>query len=756
MSVNVQERKADCADYYLFGEEGEEKKVLLLEPEERYRLIVERASNVVLIIEYHTLTVTFVSPAFQRILGFSGNALLGKNCLDLVHDEDRLNTMNALMAGIEIGYGTAQYRVSKRDGSIIWVEGFGEVICDRDGKKEILVVARDITESKLAHEALQQSEEKYRLIVDNAHDGISIINVDGLEGIYANTAILIATGYSQIEYAGRKELDYIHPEDRECVLSCLAEGMKKRQATTLQFRYRKKDGDYIWVETTGRLMPKNDDCPKILLISRNISQRKMAEEALRRSELRLRQITDNMLDSICTLNDQGIFEYTSPSQKSILGFESEEMIGKDNQHLLHPDDFKRVRKFASAILDNESTGRIEYRVKHKNGHYVWLESVCQVFRDDYFGVKQLVAGSRDISARKQAETVLRKHEEELRNKVNYLNTLINNMNELFYTLDGDFRFTFGNQKAVEVSGYTLEEALGKSMLDYIPQKDKDNVLQSARKRISQGTTGSYEHFVTCRDGREILLKVKSSPIVEDGGITGIMVLAEDITAQRKMEKEMIRLGQLHTVGEMAASIGHEIRNPMTTVHGFLQMMSQNQDLSEQRPYFNLMLEELGRANSIITEFLSLAKDKLVDLKYENINRIVNALAPLLVADATKADKYIDFSLSSVSDLLLDEKEIRQLILNLVRNGLEAMPVGGTIQIRTRQEVDAVILSVHDEGGGILPEIQEQLGTPFITSKENGTGLGLAVCYSIVDRHHARMDYESSPAGTTFNVRFPAL
>lgn len=755
MSINVQETKAESG-CYPYVKEGEEKKILLLEPAERYRLIVEHATNVVLIIDFSNLAVTFVSPAFQKILGFSDNILLGKHCLDFVYKEDRQKTLDALMAGIEVGYGTVQHRVQKSDGSIVWVESFGEFIYDEAGNKEILVVARNITDSKLAHEALQQSEEKYRLIVDNAHEGISIINVNDLEGLYANTAILEVTGYNQKEYAGRRELDYIHPEDRDYVLSCVAEGLKKRQATSLQFRYKKKDGNYIWVETTGRLLPENDDIPKILLISRNISRRKEADEALRRSELRLRQITDNMLDSICTLNDQGIFEYISPSQKSILGFEPEEMIGKDNQHLLHPDDFNRVRKFAGAIIDSESTGRIEYRVQHKNGHYVWLESVCQVFRDDYFGVKQLVAGSRDISARKQAEAVLRKRKEDLRNKVNYLNTLINNMNELFYTLDGDFRLTFGNQKALEVTGYTLEEALGKSILDFIPDKDKDYVVQSARKRISQGTTGSYEHFITCRDDREILIKVKSSPIVEDGEITGIMVLAEDITAQRKMEKEMTRLGQLHTVGEMAASIGHEIRNPMTTVQGFLQMMSQNQELSEHQPYFSLMLEELGRANSIITEFLSLAKDKLVDLKYENINRIVNALAPLLVADATKGDKYIDFSLDNVSDLLLDEKEIRQLILNLVRNGLEAMPAGGTIRIKTQLEADAVILSVHDEGGGILPEIQEQLGTPFITSKENGTGLGLAVCYSIVERHRARMDYESGPSGTTFNVRFPVL
>lgn len=300
MSIIIGDEKADSADYYPFVMEGEEKQVLLLEPAERYRLIVEHASNVVLIIDSDNFNVVFVSPAFQRILGFSEHILLGQNCLNLVYDEDREQTLHDLISGIEVGYGTAQYRVIKHDQSVIWVEAFGEVIYDEAGNKEILIVARDITDSKLAHEALQQSEERYRMIVDNAHDGISVISINELVGLYANAAILEATGYSQTEYAGRKELDYIHPEDRDYVLACMDEGLKKRQATSLQFRYRKKDGNYIWVESIGRLLPKNEGPLKILLISRDISQRKQADEALRRSELRLRQITDNMLDSICT------------------------------------------------------------------------------------------------------------------------------------------------------------------------------------------------------------------------------------------------------------------------------------------------------------------------------------------------------------------------------------------------------------------------------------------------------------------------
>lgn len=745
--------KADTKNSYRKLTDCEEKQIIILEPAERYRLVIEHAANVIVVIDADNFSLSFISPAFQRIIGYSTQNLIGRYSLDLIYPDDRANTYNDLLTGLKVGYGVSHFRVKKHDGTIIWMESFGEFIFDQSGKKEILIVARDISESKLAAEALQCSEERYRLIVDNAREGISIISMDGFKGIYANPAILEATGYSFDDHAGQSELEYIHPEDRQKVWDNLVEGTKKKQTISLQFRYRKKDGDYIWAETTGRLLTRDNEPAQILMISRDISRRKKADEALRRSELRLRQITDNMLDSICTLDPQGIFEYVSPSQKSILGFEPSEMIGKKNQHLLHRNDYLRVKQFAKSIIDNETIGKIAYRAWHKEGYYVWLESVCRVFVDDYLGIKLLVASTRDISARKQVEADLRQREEDLRDKVNYLNTLINNMNELFYTLDRDFRLTFGNQKTLDVTGYTMEEGIGRSILDFIPERQGEFVLQNARKRFEEGSTGSYEHYITCKDGREILVKVKSSPIIEDGQFTGIMVLAEDITAQRKLEKEMIRLGQLHTVGEMAASIGHEIRNPMTTVQGFLQIMSQNKQLGEYQPYFDLMLEELGRANAIITEFLSLAKNKLVNLKYENLNKILEFLAPLLVADALNGDKHIEFVLGKVRDLRLDEKEIRQLILNLVRNGLEAMSAGGNIYIETKQEADEVILTVKDEGCGIAPEIQDHLGTPFITSKENGTGLGLAVCYSIAERHRARIEYETSPSGTAFKVRF---
>ena len=232
-----------------------------------------------------------------------------------------------------------------------------------------------------------------------------------------------------------------------------------------------------------------------------------------------------------------------------------------------------------------------------------------------------------------------------------------------------------------------------------------------------------------------------------------MSTVNDITERRQLEKDIARLERLHLIGEMAAGIGHEIRNPMTTVRGFLQMLCGKTDCAQYIDYFKVMIEELDRANCIISEFLSLAKDKVVILERRDLNDIVKTLSPLITADAMVFDKHVVFNLGVVQELLLDEKEIRQLILNLVRNGLEAMPVGKKLTISTYMEKGEVVLAVQDEGGGIGSEMLDKLGTPFFTTKEYGTGLGLAVCYSIAARHNAWIEVDTGPGGTTFYVRF---
>lgn len=217
--------------------------------------------------------------------------------------------------------------------------------------------------------------------------------------------------------------------------------------------------------------------------------------------------------------------------------------------------------------------------------------------------------------------------------------------------------------------------------------------------------------------------------------------------------QVTKFDRMNIVGKMAASIAHEVRNPMTTVRGFLQLLGEKEADKELKQIFDLMISELDGANEVITEFLTLAKTKPSELSWQNLDIILTDLYPRLEADALSQNKKVEMNMESVPKLPLNAKEISQLVLNLCRNGLEAMEEGGCLRVQIYFENDEVVLSIEDEGCGVPLENIDKLGMPFFTTKEEGSGLGLATCYNIAANHNARIDVDTCGRGTTFYVRF---
>jgi len=313
------------------------------------------------------------------------------------------------------------------------------------------------------------------------------------------------------------------------------------------------------------------------------------------------------------------------------------------------------------------------------------------------------------------------------------------------------RYIEVNDAFCSLIGYQREEIIGQaSLVIWNDPEERHNFKQLIQEH---GLIKDHEFNFVTRSG-EVRVGLISGQYIQIGEDTCILSSINDITEKRRIDREMERLDRLNLIGEMAASIGHEIRNPMTTVRGLLQILSNNQSYAQERELFELMIEELDRANSIITEFLSLAKNKHVDLLPGNLSKILESVIPLIQANALSHEIHVDYQLNPVPDILLDDKEIRQLILNLTQNGLEAMPKGKSLTLRTYRDNGQVVLMVKDEGSGIDDAVLDKLGLPFVTTKEKGTGLGLSVCYRIAARHNAVIDVETGPHGTTFLVRFP--
>lgn len=388
---------------------------------------------------------------------------------------------------------------------------------------------------------------------------------------------------------------------------------------------------------------------------------------------------------------------------------------------------------------------VEKRYIHKSGEIKWGLAIISVVRDKQGNPLYRIAQIQDINERKLAKRAQKSSEELFAKafKSNPSLMLILSMEGTILDVNDAFTGTLGYDRSIiidkKINSFT-------SLLD---DTDRVKVYQRFRKT---GAVLNCEVIMTTKSRKE-RIGLLSAETIQMENQTCILVVIQDITEKKHLEREMARLERLNLIGEMAAGIGHEIRNPMTTVRGFLQIFSAKEENSVNRETFQLMIDELDRANQIISEFLSLSRDRIVDFKIANINTIIRVLYPLIYAHANMEDKRIDIKLGDISDSLVDEKELRQLILNVTRNGLEAMSAGGVLTISTYMKEGRVILMIEDQGCGIPSEIREKIGTPFFTTKDNGTGLGIAICYSIAARHKATINFESNPKGTKIFVKF---
>ena len=325
-------------------------------------------------------------------------------------------------------------------------------------------------------------------------------------------------------------------------------------------------------------------------------------------------------------------------------------------------------------------------------------------------------------------------------------TILESMADCYFAIDKEWKFTYINHAGETAFGKPRDELLGKKITEVYTVND--TARQYYQEAISQKIAiNNFEIFSDALGNKWLEMSVYPTE-------NGLTCYFRDITSRKISENEIARLDRLNLVGQLAAGIGHEIRNPMTTVRGYLQLLGAKSEYIAQKPTFDLMISELDRANSIISEFLSLARIKQTDLKSQNLKDILDDLYPLLEADTFNQNKQICFISDVIPDLELNKKEIFQMVLNLTRNGLEAMKERGCLTIKVYLEDGKVVLAIQDEGCGIPPEDLNKLGTPFFTTKDTGTGLGLATCFKIAESHNAKIHIKSSPNGTTFFISFP--
>jgi two-component system sporulation sensor kinase A len=238
------------------------------------------------------------------------------------------------------------------------------------------------------------------------------------------------------------------------------------------------------------------------------------------------------------------------------------------------------------------------------------------------------------------------------------------------------------------------------------------------------------------------------------GEQAVQVILRDISDRKKTEELMLRSEKLSIAGQLAAGIAHEIRNPLTAIKGFLQIMQP--DLKNHSQYFQIVFSELNRIEMILSELLMLAKPQETKFRRANLVSLLQDVAMLLETQANLNGVFIEQNHED-SNLLIncDQNQLKQVFINLFKNAIDAMPSGGKVKVHTRRDNNTVRIIVKDEGEGIPSELLERLGEPFLTTKEKGNGLGLMITYKIIEDHKGTICVDSKMGeGSTFTVNIP--
>ncbi|MDD4168862.1 MAG: PAS domain S-box protein, partial [Desulfotomaculaceae bacterium] len=533
---------------------------------------------------------------------------------------------------------------------------------------------QEILERKKVEESLRESKEHYRQLVELSPDAILLHSKDRLEFINEAGAKLFGLGTPR-EAVGITMINLIHPDYQETVAEKWRQVQDERKIVPLkEEKIVRPDGKVLDIEV--RTAPCTiQGKPKMQAVVRDITDRKQAEKLLRLSEKKFSKAFNagpNPM-AITTIESGRIID-ANDKFLSFFGYSRQEVLNHTITDLNIYENPEYRAKIIHLIANQRSIKNLDINFRNKSG-----EIRIGLFSSDVIVIsgeqQYLLSVINDITELKQAEKALRLSEER------FYKAFYNNPIPMVIVRCRDDQHIEVNKSYERFFGYNREEVIGRTVLDISLYADTDKFELIKKFLSEQGYCDNLNVLFTTKLG-DVRYVLMSGEIIELNNEKCRLVTLNDITDFKKMENEMARLERLNLIGQMAAGIGHEIRNPMTTVRGFLQLLKGKERYAQDQNYMSLMIDELDRANTIITGFLGLARNKAEDMKLQSLNELIEGLLPLLSSDAMENQIDIQLELGVTPDLLLDKNEIHQIILNLVRNGIEAMEPGGVLTIKT--------------------------------------------------------------------------
>ena len=423
------------------------------------------------------------------------------------------------------------------------------------------------------------------------------------------------------------------------------------------------------------------------------------------------------------------------------GLTTEQISGKKlTDNLFSRADIQVLPYYERAFMGN--VVEFETRIRERT----FLTTLSPISKEGK--VIEVIGSSTEITERKQMEQQLQETEELYRSLVE--DTLVG----VYIAYVEHPGFVYVNPRLAEIFGYSQEELVQMTAADLVIPEERTIIRANQDRRLNGDRSSIRYQFRGLRKNQsmvEVEVLQKTSMYKGRAAVIGIL---QDVT-ERKQAEEIVRKSEmLSIVGQMAAGVAHEIRNPLTSLKGFLQLLQRQ--THDNKEYYGIMLSELNRIEFIISEFLVLAKPQVIIHRKHEIQQLLEHIVMLGETHAIMYNVEIKTQYEkNIPPVPCEENQLKQVFLNLLKNAIEAMPTGGKVTVTAKMDGSMLLVAFADEGCGIPEDRLGKLGEPFFTSKEKGTGLGLMVSYKIIAAHEGTIRIRSEEGvGTTFEVRIP--
>jgi len=763
---------------------------LLRESEERWQFALEGAGHGVWDANVSTGRSHY-SRRWKAMLGYE-DPEVGDTFEDwerLVHPFD-LASVKAVMArhlaGETPSYG-ADFRMRCKDGSWRWIHGRGKVVSrDPDGRPlRVVGTHTDITERRRAEQKLRETEERFRLISENTGDVIWLVDAASLRITYISPSVQRMRGISPDEAMSQSLVQALTPKSFDYAMRQLQERVAALQAGDESARMRvdelehyRRDGSIVQTEAVTTLLTDADGrVREVLGVSRDITERKAAEDALRASQAQLaetmelanlvpwrfdlatgRFIFNDRFYALCgtSAQDEGGYEMTPDCYA---------------RQFVHSEDMARVLTEAGGYRDQCCRGQrrqLEYRIVRRDGEVRYMVVRHEALFDESGSPAAIVGAHQDVTERRRAEEALRASEARFR-------TLISE-SPVAICMSRNGRVTYANPAFLKLTGYSSDEGLRGIRLPHLvaPESRKEAGNWFRLRSYGHEAAEKLEIAGLRAGGARYPLQVALSFMRFSDG-PALVLFVEDLTAQRKAEAERERLQaqlleaqKMESVGRLAGGVAHDFNNLLTVINGYSALILDRLPASDPVHSAAGHIQRAGeRATSLVRQLLAFGRKQMLQPEVLDLTLVVRDTANMLPHLLNSAIEISLDRLGPVQPVLVDRQQLEQILVTLAINARDAMPQGGTLFFESSDvtlEVTGVPaayvrLTVRDTGTGIDELTKAHLFEPFFTTKPfgQGSGLGLASVHGIVAQSGGVINVESEIGrGAAFHVCFPAV